>query len=48
MTIRKGDGPPLKFLTTGTTVQVKAPCTQDAFCALTNGTFAWGEFFENK
>jgi hypothetical protein len=43
-----GNGKPLKFLEKGQTVTVVVPCTPDAFCALTDGTFAWGEFLKNN
>jgi hypothetical protein len=43
-----GDGESKGFLKKGAIVTVKAPCTSDAFCALTDGTFVWGEFLENK
>jgi hypothetical protein len=44
-----GDGQALpNFLKKGTKVAVKKPCTPNAFCALADGTFAWGEFLKNN
>ena len=43
-----GDGDPKGFLKKGTKVTVKKPCTPNAFCALADGTFAWGEYLENN
>lgn len=43
-----GDGDPLGFLPAGKVVTVKKPCTPNAFCALADGTYAYGEFLENN
>jgi hypothetical protein len=43
-----GDGNPKNFLLKGTKVSVKQPCTPNAFCALADGTFVWGEFLRNN
>lgn len=37
-----------KFLKQGTKVTVKKPCTPHDWCALADGTFAYGEFLQNN